>query len=293
MDILPKELISLAISHLNYYDLNLDDTLGVNWTQVYSMRYTSYKKIDSLHEYIESMVEEDTSLIRDVLVEKIENGIVIGTIGGYLRDMNVTDMQRLMDTITLMSNTSYLSNKITGFPKGFEYLSRLTHINLYRNNIREIPGEIRFLVHLDILDVSENQISNLPEGLFELQSLQSLKLNNNIIREIPPGIGNMQHLAALNLDHNPIMDIPKEIGKLLNLEILTLGVTFIRSIPVELVKLPKLSDLLLNQTSIRELPKEIWKSNIGYLNISNTLIEDIPKVTGMTVIYYMDQQRDT
>jgi hypothetical protein len=77
-----------------------------------------------------------------------------------------------------------INKNIKEIPKEIQYLTQLTHLDLYLNQIIEIPKEIQFLIQLTFLYLVSNKIKELPLEIINLKNLINFSYHNNPIENL-------------------------------------------------------------------------------------------------------------
>lgn len=127
------------------------------------------------------------------------------------------------------------------------------------------------------LDFHGEQFVFLPEAISWFTELQSLNLSRTHITYLPACIGQLQKIYKLDISHNPIAELPDTIGQLKCLQELDVSDTLISKLPDTLRQLNQLKSIDLSNTNIDSFPMVLSNLEIRNINISNTVINSIPK----------------
>lgn len=225
----------------------------------------------------------DASEIYDVLVDNTGTGAVLGIsldlskiTEWFLNETSFGGMHNLM---FLKFYKSALSKDQTELhlPRGLDYLPRklrLLHWDAYPT--AALPQSFRpeFLV---VLNLRESKLEKLWEGKQPLRSLTHMDLSmSENLKEIPD-LSKAVNMEELCLSHcSSLVELPPSVKNLNKLVVLEMECcSKLESIPTN-INLESLSLLNLDKCSQLTTFPDV-SSNIGFLSISETAIEQVPE----------------
>ena len=195
-------------------------------------------------------------------------------------------------------------NYLTVIPSTIIKLKKLKRLIVSNNMIPELPDELNLSSSLVWIDVSKNKlkdINTIPPNASELI------LSSNNFTRIPDCV--ISHPpSAIAIDNNPICSLPKDLFenyKLkkdnvhgMELNVNGCGLTSfpdticdikfssifasynkISSLPDRLGSLSSISALMLSRNPIKRLPEHLLDHKMRYLQLDNTKIDYLPKIT--------------
>ena len=136
------------------------------------------------------------------------------------------------------------------------------------------------------LDASQRNISSL-EGIQQLRNLVSLDLRNNLITDISP-LSRLQRLRSLNLRANAVRDI-SPLASLHKIEYLNLHSNSAIVSILPLRNLRSLEKLILANVTVGDQVEILGHlTNLHYLNLRNSGIEDISPLANLNGLAYLN-----
>ncbi|KAJ0261935.1 hypothetical protein HA466_0049570 [Hirschfeldia incana] len=225
----------------------------------------------------------DASEIYDVLVDNTGTGAVLGISLDLSKinewSLNERSFGGMHNLMFLKFYKSSLSKDQTELhlPRGLDYLPRklrLLHWDAYPT--RSLPRSFRpeFLV---VLNLRESKLEKLWEGEQPLRSLSHMDLSmSGNLKEIPD-LSKAVNMEELCLSHSSsLVMLPSSVKNLNKLVVLEMECcSKLESIPTN-INLESLSILNLDKCSRLTTFPDV-SSNIGFLSISETAIEQVPE----------------
>lgn len=151
-------------------------------------------------------------------------------------------------------------NQLSGLPRSFARLSKLTHLIFYQNDFDSIPREIGQLKKLKELDLYKNHIREIPDFIGSLDQLEQLYLSFNEISVLPDTLHNLRRLKYFYVHHNRLLFAPEWMARMDSLQRVGLDYNRLLAIP-DFSNLPVLEELDLSDNDLEEFPWELVKNN--------------------------------
>lgn len=195
--------------------------------------------------------------------------------------LNCSKIRELPEIISKIKSLKVLSvtnTDIQEFADFLKHLVNLRYLNLIGTKINFIPTIIGKLKNITHLYLGGTNILTLPVELEALTKMKALVLTNTQLESLPDWICSYKNLKELYTGRNKkLQRLPKNIGDLVNLEVLYLNETGLSELPESFGNLQKLKELSLTNTNIRKFPVLKMMNNLSRCDLSNMILERIPK----------------
>lgn len=161
-------------------------------------------------------------------------------------------------------------------PEDFTLLPKLTEIDVYSCGLKTLPETFFNNNNLTTVCICQNQLSVLPAIPVE-NSITFLNLNANYFNKLPSDFANLKNLETLTIKDCSFTTFPLEILKLEKLKTLDISANNIDVLPEALGEMKNLERLYLTKLKISKFPKSLKKSNLKFVQLSDTNLSDIDK----------------
>lgn len=213
-------------------------------------------------------------------------------------DISYNNFNVVPEVIQKMESLKSLTmnyNQLISLPRNLINLNNLFTLNVKGNKITELPENLEFF-KLKILNLGFNKLSIKSPLIYGNQkTLDILILQGNNLKKIPDSLYDIK-IFGLDFSINPLKKIPNELfdtsptfidldfhncnltalpETIRNCQLSRLDISHnnIKSLP----ELAPIRNLFLNNNPISELPMSVITDGM-FLHISNTKIEEIPKI---------------
>lgn len=195
-----------------------------------------------------------------------------------LKSSKISSIPQKVGNMMNLEVLSLMHTNIDDIPNSISKLRKLKYLGLNGSKIDEVPNSISELTQLECLYLGKTKIKELPVGLSKLKKLKHLALWETDLQVLPEWVCEFKHLQGLYLGRTiGIKRLPEKIGELVNLKKLYLDGTGLNSLPDSFGELINIEQITLSGTDIRKFPKLKAMEKLVRCDLSEMIIERVPK----------------
>lgn len=186
------------------------------------------------------------------------------------------EISSLKNFVNLREIRIMYSWSLEKLPSDFTLLPKLTEVDIYSCGLKTLPETFFKNSNLTTICICQNNLSELPNIPVE-NSITHLNLNANYFDKLPSDFYNLKKLETLTIKDCSFTTFPSEILKLDKLKTLDISANNIDALPEALGKMKSLERLYLTKLKIIKFPKSFKKSNLKFVQLSDSNLSDTEK----------------